>query len=118
MRQLNPTPGPWKAAVSSPYLCGGDDAVVEAVTEDGTMVRREICTGLIDTGDGDEESPEFLEGIDNLLLIASAPDLRDALAGLRNGDCWCPRDWPTFYDHSASCEAAQAAYLKATTVED
>lgn len=80
MNESKHTPGPWVARVDGPFVCGGDSTVVEAITEDGEYVRREIATLLVDTGDGEEGSLTFAEDIANARLIAAAPEL---LAELR-----------------------------------
>jgi hypothetical protein len=72
------TPGPWKADVAGPFVLGGDTIAVEAVTEDGAMVRREICTLMIDT-EIDEDTPEAEEDKANARLIALAPRMYEAL---------------------------------------
>jgi hypothetical protein len=88
MSEAKHTPGPWKADVDGPFTLGGDTVSVEAITEDGKLVRREICTLLIDTEE-DEDSPEAEEDKANARLIAAAPDL---LAACQNflalyGEC-------------------------------
>ncbi len=56
------TPGPWSAQMDA-----GDWIGVEAVTGDGDLVRREICTCLTDDDDREDRA--------NARLIAAAPDL-------------------------------------------
>src|SRR4051794_27507706 len=68
------TPGPWKADIDGPFTLGGDTIGVEAVTPDGKMVRREICTLLIDTEE-DDDTPEAMEDKANALLVAASPEL-------------------------------------------
>jgi hypothetical protein len=75
---LRHTPGPWKADIEGPFTLGGDTIVVEAITEDGKQVRREICTLLIDTEKSDD-SPEALEDKANAKLIEAGPEMLEAI---------------------------------------
>jgi hypothetical protein len=80
------TPGPWETDSKGPFLCGGDSRGVDAVSPCGTMVMREICAVMLDTGDGDESSLELLQDLANLRLIAAAPDLLAALVATMEND--------------------------------
>lgn len=105
MRQLNPTPGPWK--LHRQFWQHNRLYVVDSTPPcDVRFVGQVIAY--------ETTAPET---IDNLHLISAALEMRDALAGLMNGnDCWC--DYGYTSRHTEECKAAKAAYLKATTVED
>jgi hypothetical protein len=75
------TPGPWEADVRGPFALGGDMIAVEAVTDDGREVRREICTLMIDTSENDD-TPEAQEDKANARLIAESPVRDDLLRRL------------------------------------
>ena len=66
MSEVKFTPGPWHFDPRDGDF--GDICSVEAVTEDGKMVRQEICTLLVD--DDDRETVKA-----TARLIAASPDL-------------------------------------------
>ena len=77
------TPGPWAASnTQGPWTGGGDDGVVEAITEDGKYCRREICYFHIMA----DEDEVLVEDLANARLIASSPDLLAACEKLVEAD--------------------------------
>ena len=109
------TPGPWHADVEGPFALGGDSIEVEAVTDDGMLVRRSIATLMIDTEENDD-TPEAEEDKANACLIAAAPDL---LAVCRDLFVWAQvlesqthhTECDRLYE---SIEKAEAAIARAT----
>ena len=73
MSKAKHTPGRWH--FDERQVGMSDCASVEALTDDGKMVTREICTVLLDDDDPSEDAA-------NARLIAAAPDLLAALIAL------------------------------------
>jgi hypothetical protein len=98
------TPAPWAIDLESRFTLGGDTRSVEALTPDGKMVTREVCTLMFDS-DGWPDAVEWQEDVANAVLIQAAPDM---LAALREA-------LPQLGDAPAAA-VVRAAIEKATTI--
>lgn len=106
------TPGPWRVDLTGPFTLGGDAVPVEAVTDDGKHVRREICTCLLDT-DSHPDGAEWQEDAANARLIAAAPDLLAAARRMRNSLGRCAGQISDLFGHDEEFAAAEMVLLDA-----